>query len=357
MAKPSDPSRSYIVQATPSVRNVTHSGVGDPNDLMVTYRYQNRTDRLVTVSRRDGTRFTIKRTERATPNDEFSILVTYFGPVDVIIECLNLLDESREDSPDTRKIMRAFHRASDRRKGRTVTATVEYVINEKQLDDAGGRVYLTDLDLMLEWKGHGKAVNHPFSYAEREKKTLETMLPSYSTSTFALMFKAVDNTGKDFYSHRYINVGGEVFQIPVERDEAYVTGIHVTTRRAVTDRGVQDEDGLDTKYYSYEDADKKFFLHRTVEDAKYGGPIEEASKALLNASAARMKLEEQSLKTWQTGQEREITIMKVQSQRQKAEQEKEAAAQRNFMEWAKVGTSILGAAVSLLTIWQKISIK
>jgi len=238
-----------------------------------------------------------------------------------------------------------------------VTATVEYVINEQQLDDAGGRVYLTDLDLMLEWKGQGKPVKHPFSYAEREKKTLESILPSYTTSSYALMIKAVDNTNRDHYSHRYINIGGEVFQIPVERDMAYVTGIHVTTCRAVTDRGVQDEKGLETKYYTYEDADKKFNLHRTVEDAKYGGPIEEASKAILNASAARMRLEEQSIRSWQTEAERDIMVMKVQTQKQKAEQELEASAQRSLMEWAKVGTAVLGAAVSLLTIWQKIGIK
>ena len=350
--------RNFIATSAPIVRVPRDTGLVDPSDVTVSYRYQNRTDNPITVSRRDGIRVVVQPTAKMHPVDEFNIYVTYTGSRDVINNAYNLLNESPDDGQENRQLARALRRAVDRAKTGNVSATLEYVLTEEHLKRMGGRVYLTDVDLLIEWPG-SKEIEHPFCRQQQEKRNLETLLPNCSDHTFALMFKAVDNSGRSHYADRYINLGGKIYRIPVERDEAYSTGFHVMSRSPVSGHSSVGMPAADMvpQYYTFEQADALFGLQKTVEEAYFGGPVSELRKAQLNDAVTENRLKEAGTRSEQLGVEVELQRLRNEAARNKTLNDSVIDKQKNLLEWAKITTGVIGTVIGALTIWQKFATK
>lgn len=344
----------YAALASPRVRVASDQYAVDPNDVVVTYRYQNRTDHPITVSRRDGTRFLVMPTEKLNCTGQFSVFVTYSCKRTVISECLNQLNAVLGTNAEMETVAKALLRNFNRTTATVVNATVEYMLSEDELTQQGGRVYLTDVDVMVEHTG-GRVVPHPFSRDSQNRSALQALLPAAGPNTFAFMLKAVDNSYRKHFSDRYINLGGKVYQIPVEEDESLSTGVHVISRVPVSRDRRDNEGELCSTRMDFEQADELFHLHTTVEQAELGGPPSEMLKEKLNERLARQRLEELDIKDRTTVKELELQQLRTQTARNKAEQEQEQSTVRNVLEWVKVGSAIFATTLSLLTIWQKYS--
>jgi len=348
---------SFTPMACSRVRPCSRMEGQDINDVMVTYRYRNRTNTDIYVSRRDGIRLKVEPTDRLEAVNEFSIFVSYTAKRAVINEMLSRLNDSPDALTDEkRQIAQAFRKTLHKERSGVVCATVEYMVRDDAIVQAGGRVYLTDVDVVLEWPEH-RSMPHPYSRSEQEKSTLAAMLPGAGSRTFAFMLKAVDNSGMRHFTDRYVNLGGKVYRVPTERDEAFSTGVHVVTRipvAALDDDPLTGSGGeLTSKWHSFEEADKLYHLHRTVEDATMGGPLGEVIKEHLNEQAARHRLQEGEQKGQQLVLERELQTLRNANARLKVEQDSQVHHQRTFMEWVKVCATVLTTGIALLTAVQK----
>lgn len=346
----------YAAMTTPRVRVASENFQLDPNDVTISYRYQNRTDHPMTVSRRDGTRLVVLPTEKLNCTGQFSIFMTLSCKRTVISECLKQLDEVLGKNVETDVLHKALVRNANRTTSTVVSATVEYMLDEDQLMQQGGRVYLTDVDVMLDRVG-SRQVPHPFSRDMQNRSALQALLPKAGPNTFAFMLKAVDNSSYKHFSDRYINLGGQVYQIPVEADESLTTGIHVIARVPVTKENLDNEGALRSTRMDFEQADELFHLHTTVERAELGGPPSEMLKERLNERLANQRLEELNIKERSTKDELELQRLRNSTARNRAVLDHEQSTVRNVLEWVKVGSTIFATTLGLLTAWQRYATK
>jgi hypothetical protein len=230
-------------------------------------------------------------------------------------------------------------------------ASVEYVIYYNDLMSASGRCYMPDVDLLVEWSSDRGAI-HPFDKTKRDEAMVSAIAPGVGDSTFVLMIKAVDNSAVIQRSTRYVNIAGEVFVVPIERDLDYLTGIHVVSRAAVKDGSAVSD--VITRHYTFEEADVKFSLHRTVEDAVNGGPLETVAKTMIDRETTARKVGEAMLRTEQLDADTELQRLRNEGALSKAQQDKESATRRNYVEWAKTGVALLGAAITIYGILSKL---
>jgi len=228
------------------------------------------------------------------------------------------------------------------------------VIYYRDICDAGGRCYMPDVDLLVEWLAdHGSI--HPFDKVKRDESTLRSIDEGVGDATFVLMIKAVDNAPQVQRATRYINLGGDIFQIPIERDLKYHTGIHVVSRMPVRNGEMTSE--VDRRSYTFEEADAKFNLQLNVENAINGGALNDMAKLIIDRETTERRVGEARLRTDQLEQDTELQRLRNEAALSKAQQEKEAAVRRNYVEWAKTSVAVIGAAVTLYGILSKVTSK
>ncbi len=344
---------NYAVGTVKDIRIPGQQHYNDLNDIVVTTRYQNRTAFPLYISGRDGVRFRSVPTNRYNVVDEFRIYVTYTASAEVIRNAGNSLNESPNSGRVHDKILRAMKRAYTNgvNSGRDISWTVEYVVTEKQLRDCGGRLYLGDLDLLIETE-QVRPMTHPYSQYGTERRRLESLMPSCTKNTLAFMFKAVDNSGSRMYADRYINIGGMVYRIAVEKDDAYATGIHVIGRKEIVmgDGELHTTNEMESRFFTFEEADKNFGLRLTAEEAKVAGPLVEHLREQAAVQVARDKLEA-------SREERSLQLLRNEQQRQKMELDLELNEGKSLMEWSKIVAGVFAGVVTIITIWQKLAAK
>lgn len=351
--------RKFEQLRSEKIRPVWYSErVDQINDVEINVRYVNRTARPLLVSRRDGLRLVVNPRNVAQPSDEFSIYVTLKGPLSVIKNTLSRLnDDSNPSGLERVRWVKRLDHAIDRAESdaTVVEATVEYMLSEDTLNRKGGRVYMTDQDIVVEWHDpHTRPINHPFCQIEQDAKSMEAIFTGCGKTSLVMLFRAVDNSGRREYSDRYVNIGGRVYKIPVERDDSLHTGIHITTRRSVAEG--QDECPIDltTEWMSFESADKRFHLHTTVENAHNGGPITEVLKDHLNAHAASQKLEEAKLRRELLQLEDDLQRMRYERDMQKTDRDDKLGTQKIVLEWIKTVAALVTAGLSLYAAFRKV---
>ena len=319
---------------------------------VTTVSYYNYLDRDVVITSRDGTATTVHPVGKYI-GDEFVVCVSHQMTRDSMERALStLLTRANPDEPESHYWIRAYEGALHQDNHNTVLkASVEYVIYHRDMVDAAGRCYMPDVDLLVEWIGDRGAV-HPFDKVKRDEAMVSSISPGVGDNTFIFMIKAVDNAHATQRATRYINIGGDVFVIPIERDSGYPTGIHTVTRSPVTDGEI--DSTVVTKQYTFEEGDAKFNLHRTVEDAINGGPLDALAKSLIERETTVRKVGEAKLRTEQLDADTELQRLRNEGALSKAKQDKELADRRNYVEWAKTGVALLGAAITVYGILSKL---
>lgn len=321
---------------------------------IVTVSYFNYFERDVVVTSRHGTPIVIPPLSDYN-GDQFIVCISHTMPRVTMERALDAMKcRPNPDDPETHYWIRAYEAALYNANLAILTASVEYVIYHRDICDAGGRCYMPDVDLLVEWVADHGAV-HPFDKIKRDESTLHALVPGVGTDTLVFMIKAVDNAHQTQRGTRYINLGGDIHTIPIERDLGYDTGVHVVSRSPLKDGEMTR--GVVHRSYTFEEADDKFGLHRTVEDAIKGGPITDMAKTILERDAVIKRLRESEIRGSQIEDEAELIRLRNEGARHKAEQDLAASKRRNYVEWAKTGAAILGALITVYGIIVKLTTK
>lgn len=333
--------------------------VDSESDVEVNVRYVNRTLYPIVITRRDGLRFIVKPHTRKLNTDDIGIYVTLKGPVDVIKNTLRRLnDDTNPSSQERLRWIKSLDRQLtllNKDDKTVVTATVEYMLSSAHLDELGGRAYMTDQDIMIEWYEHDQIpLNHPFCQAEQDAKSMDAIFTNCGKESLVLLFRAIDNTGRRQYSDRYVNVAGKVYRIPIETDKTLKQGIHVTTRRSVDNHQHIFPGELATEHYEFDVADKLFDLHLTVEDAVNGGPMTEVIKEKLNHQAAAQKLREAELRHAQLLMDEEFQRARFERDMRRSDMDNKANTQKLVLEWVKTLATLITAGLGLYAAFRKV---
>lgn len=319
---------------------------------MVTVSYFNYMERDIIVTSRDGSSVVVPPVANYSA-DEFIVCVTHTMPKESMERALDILkNRANPDERECQYWIRAYEAALYNNKSHhVVAASVEYIIYFRDIQDAGGRCYMPDVDLLVEWLADHGAI-HPFDKIKRDEATLQSIAPGVGEATFVFMIKAVDNAQNVQRATRYINLGGDVFMIPIERDLKYQTGVHIVSRSPIKNgEAVSD---VIHRSFTFEDADVKLGLHRTIEDAHTGGSLNDMAKSIIERETTVKKVEEVKLRSEQLGADAELQRLRNEGALTKAQQDKEAAARRNYVEWAKTAVALIGAAITIYGILSKL---
>lgn len=318
---------------------------------VVTTSYFNYMERDIVVTTRDGSCVVVPPIGNYSA-DEFIVCVSHTMSKESMSRALDVLrNRADPDERETAYWIRAYESAMYNNTHKTLTASIEYVIYFHDIENAGGRCYMPDVDLLVEWLADHGAV-HPFDKTKRDEATIQSFAPGVGISTMAFMIKAVDNAPSIQRSTRYINLGGDIFMVPIERDLKYPTGVHWVSRTPIKNgEAVSD---IITRTYSFEEADKKLGLHRTIEDAISGGPLNDMAKVIMERDTTVKKVAEVRLRGEQLEADTELQRLRNEGALKKAHQEKIAAERRNYVEWAKTAVALLGAAITIYGILSKL---
>lgn len=237
-----------------------------------------------------------------------------------------------------------------------VTVTLLVSFPAAVLDELGGSVYLYELDLQLVVQQRQRdRIDHPYGPNETMKRAFMGLVPHLSNDTLVFSLKAVDNSRTSARADRFINLGGEVYQVPIERDERMTDGVHLLCRNPVRmiNDGTASKD-VWQKSFGYDEADKIFHLYRTPEDALHDGDRE----AILKQKQLAVKLEDADLKRQQLLDDHRRTMDdrthrdEVLSRRHREEQVKEHS--KNLGDWIKLVGMFVTTTVGLLTALHKL---
>lgn len=332
------------------IRRASRGHASGRTDSSLTINYYNHCDRAIALTERDGTVHVLQPAS-GSPTDEIVVCVVRLMTRETMERAMEFLrNDNLGDNVERDQWIRAYEAALYNKNNVMLEASVEYVLYHHDLVDAGGRCYMPDLDLLVEWQSE-RGAEHPFSKSQRNKAVMEAIAPGVSDQTFVLMIKAVDNSQHSNRTNRFINVGGDVYPVPVERDRNYPTGVHVVSKIPVQDE-VRYSDTIH-RTFTFEDADRVFNLQHTVEDAINGGPVEAIVKNAVERETAVKRLAEARLRTDQIEADTTLQELRNTGAIEKARQEYDIYTRRNLVEWAKTAVSIIGAAITVYGIWSK----
>ena len=318
---------------------------------VVTISYFNYMDRDLLVTTRDGTSVVVSPIGDYS-SDEFVVCVTHAMSREAMERALDFLrNRTSTEDRETYYWIRAYENALYNNTRQSLSASVEYVIYHRDIQDAAGRCYMPDVDLLVEFLADHGAV-HPFDKVKRDEAMVQSIAPGVGESTFVFMVKLVDNSQHVQRATRYVNLGGDIFMLPIERDLNYQTGVHVVSRSPIRDGEVVTD--IIARTYTFEEADEKLGLRRTIEDAIQGGPLNDMVKAIIERETTLKKVEEVKLRGEQVGDDITLQRLRTGTALSRAQQDKEAAMQRNYVDWAKTGVALLGAAITIYGILSKL---
>ncbi|MNO12898.1 hypothetical protein D3C76_25160 [compost metagenome] len=318
---------------------------------VVTVSYFNYTDRDLIITTRDGSSVVASPVADYS-NDELVVCVTHAMTRESMERALDILrNRPSVEDRETHYWIRAYEAALYNNSRQSLSASVEYMIYYRDLQDAGGRCYMPDVDLLVEFLADHGAV-HPFDKIKRDEAMVQSIAPGVGDATFVFMVKAVDNSQHVQRATRYINLGGDIFMIPVERDLNYQTGVHIVSRQPIRDGEVATD--IVARTYTFEEADEKLGLRRTVEEAIQGGALNDMAKAIIERETTLKKVEEVKLRSEQLDADTELQRLRNEGALSKAQQDREAALRRNYVEWAKTAVALLGAAITIYGILSKL---
>jgi hypothetical protein len=202
-------------------------------------------------------------------------------------------------------------------------AHVDYFVTLADLEKAGGSIYIESLDLVLSLNGLADVPYHPHSlHGERQG----LMPPSVeSEEHFHYRIEIHDQDGN--FGDRFINVGGEVFNIRTNRSGKRRNGVYVIGSAPVMSANGHMPERC--HYLQLEDADKKLHLYQSYKEALTLGNPADVYKRELDELAhqnrleeAENKREEARIKTEQRMRDAEFETLRRDFQR-----EREIAAQ------------------------------
>lgn len=244
----------------------------------------------LTVVTRTGVRFKIQPLRSMRSN---TLVIRYLASngSTVFVDTRGLLnDEGKPTSKEAQALDSVLQR-EEHLPGRwgMKTGCVDFFINQLEFQQNGGSLYLPNLDLVLSTADIEFAPKHPFSKEGLLSALVENDPMVKHRIGLSMQIKIVDRQGR--FGSRFINLNGEVFQIPVEANTQFPDGVYLYGTFPCVGE-VSFQSGR-SEFYAFEDADKALHLYRTYNEAlTLGNPadvykreIEERQHALKREQA------------------------------------------------------------------------
>ena len=238
--------------------------------------------------------------------------------------------------------------------------TVLVSIAWKDIEEMGGVVYIHELDLQLVAEGNkASGIEHPFGPTEMVKKSFHGVVPHISNKTLVFSLKAVNNGRVTDKATRYISLGGEVYPVPIERDNNLADGVHLVCRNPVSAINTREDiKDMCHQHFDFQTADKLFRLKITPEEALIDGDRETFQKRQLADALHQQKLDDITRKERLT-REDEIREAEAFARREEVAQRRfreETVKEhtRNFADWIKLVGGMMAAVAGIVGFINKL---
>lgn len=242
-------------------------------------------------------------------------------------------DTGRATSAEAELIAKAVSRDDSHYRAHVMPhiGVVDYVIQQRDFEDYGGVLYLTNLDITLSFLPKDVRVNHPHSLAGTRLALLEENRELVESKGLTYRIRIIDRLGR--FGDRFVNISGEVFSVKAERnggdlqDGVYAVSTYPTI-------GSEIDPLSRTQHYSFEEAEKELHLYPSYILAKTLGNPQDVYKRELETRASKQKLEEQKWaeekQRWQQEADRRKAEFDQETHRRKLElvQEERLAKER-----------------------------
>lgn len=164
-------------------------------------------------------------------------------------------------------------------------AQVSYGVNENDVLQSGGSLYLVNLDVVVSTMQGGYVPHHPFS-AEGVRNRLVADNETINTAgTVGYSLQIIDN--EDVFGTRYININREIFLIQPQKDPGRNSGVYRASTAPVSQHGGVGAPRAD--YFTFGEAEELLGLFRSYEDAWVLGDIAAERKRELESLAQQLK--------------------------------------------------------------------
>lgn len=323
-----------------------------------TYRWVNNTSSEVRIKGRMGINQVLKRASLDRPHGYIDLYINWKMTEEAFnATYYDFLDRHAEPDGFTKAIIDAFYRAKDSEpfQGLVYSLQVHFEFLIADIIEAGGTVYVEELDLTIcLGKDRRKYDEHPFSKQSRLMNSLAQELPSIGSETFIMSIRAIDNGQLRSRHDRFMMLGSEVYHIPIEKDLRMKEGIHITRRRTADVKNMGGVgQSIEQEHLSFEEADAKYCLFETIEQARAGMSTadlrkeEQAQRAYERSREKADKEHEQ----WREKSRFEEEVQREKDHRQRRRHFEEEAKEntRNIADWMKLASGIIAAAVALAT--------
>lgn len=335
----------------------TSMGEHGVDQFTVTQRHFNHTSHLINIKTRLGVNTTLAPSRNAIRNERIEIQLDWVMSGDSFRRCERELTD-KNIKPDTLMgmVMRAVDNRSPRNSRHNQTSAVVIIeISFQDLMEAGGTVYLEELDLMIcigEVKN--AAIEHPFSANERLRVGLAASIPHLGRETFLMSIKAVDNQPLRQRQDRFILIGDEVHHIPIEMDHTLHDGVHITMRHtaaAKNDLGWNEQ--VQTQHLSFDEADKRFGLADSIDKARAGGNQEAVYKEKIAQRQFEQRVWEQDQKDKLLEREERLADIRHRQAQEKSHEDLKREEIKTFGDWMRITGATIAAFITLASVFAK----
>lgn len=271
----------------------------------------------VNVTDHLGMPLTISSTSDTTARvDTFEVIVTYRFIHGVNFDPLRLLTDEMINERKELKIVRdrllEFY-SDHRRRMRALTLNLCYHFDMEMFKANNMNLYSPDLNLTLGIGGKAQILTHPSS---EEGKLLSIQM---GAKAYDIRILINDPLGE--FGERFINIGGEVFRIPVSNDPSRPKGVHLSG--SVPVRNESYGEVMRSKYVSFAEALELNFLYMSVAEAQAHGDSSSREKREYEQLKDQLKL--QAL-------ERETALSEQEDRRKAVEHELKLSESRHKQE-------------------------
>ena len=294
--------------------------------IEIAFQYFNRSNRPIRVTDRHNLSFTLPSARMWNPNgvEHFVVRKLYrFSSSEVALSYLynHSTDQRHLSIEDGERMQILAQIDEDNRKGNFRNPNgykelkVDRIIPITMLYEYGS-LYVSDVDLLFRFEGTEIGTPHPTSQdAVLRGEVLDILDGRRLTGA---VYEIVDN--KNAYSSRYVCLGKDTLQIPINRDPGRAAGIYYTTFDSINVHDLR----VTMNCVELEKAEG-LGIYPTAEEAKTKGHINDSFKLELAEAERKAKRWEAELHVAKTERQAAIDELAHERAMEKLSQEREAS--------------------------------
>lgn len=312
-----EPFTEYAVDLTKDIHNLTRND----KTFTLSYDYQNNTNQMLYVVDRRGIRIALPPNPMRG-DGKLVIRITIAVGGNVIINIEDLLVSSNAHDRKLAELIKET--VDDTKAHRGHCHIVDVSIDPETIINKGGNVYFHNIDVVVSSLNEEYVAKHPATQAYH-KKSLITKEPAVNDpSRFGYALHIVDSKGR--FGKRFININNHVYSVPVKTDPTLPDGVYCVSSGSV--EGNVDFAIPQTHCYSFDEADEKLMLYKTVEDARTYGDVfaqrdRELKELTMQAKEKEYRLKQEKQENDQLLEKEKLAIDKERSEEEQRRKEKQ----------------------------------